>query len=197
MASWTQNSPFYPMTLQLDDPDRRGHADQPRLVAPAAVAEREDRHDDDQLLVPRRGRSTVLASGCSYRSYGYKDKSARYVITGDTSGAARSALAGRAASTAEEPYGHATANRTDADTSMFNAQVSYDIKALTLEGAYRNASSTWVGRVASSGDEGEEKTYTVAAIYHASDLLGIRFHNDWANRTVSGVPARPSAPFRA
>ena len=40
--------------------------------------------------------------------------------------------------TADEPYGHVTANRTDSSKGHFEAQVSYDIKDLTLEGSYRN-----------------------------------------------------------
>ncbi len=121
-----------------------------------------------------------------YRSYDFKDKSARYVITGDTSGSPDRAFGAADTPTAEEPYGHATANRTDTNTGRFDAQVSYDIKDLTLEGAYRNLQSSWVGRTSTSGTDNKENGYTFAAVYHAKDWVGFRGTFDQAKRTVSG-----------
>lgn len=121
-----------------------------------------------------------------YRSYDYKDKSARYLITGDTSASPDRAFGAASAATAEEPYGRATANRTDANTGRFDAQVSYDIKDFTLEGAYRNLQRSWVGRTSSSGTDNKENGYTVAAVFHAKDWVGFRGTFDQAKRTVSG-----------
>ena len=122
-----------------------------------------------------------------YRYYGYKDKTDRWVITGDTSASPDRVWGAANAATEDEPYGHATANRTDSNSGLFGLQVSYDIRDLTLEGAYRNVQSSWVGRRGSSGTDGEENGYTLAALYHTNDWLGFRFQFDQADRTVSGI----------
>lgn len=121
-----------------------------------------------------------------YRNYEYKDKTDRWVITGDTSGSPDRSWAAANPPTADEPYGHATANRTDASTGHFEAQVSYDIRDLTLEGTYRNLQTSWVGRANSSGTDGDENGYTLAAVYRTNDWLDFRFHVNQAKRTVSG-----------
>ena len=59
-----------------------------------------------------------------YRSYEYKDKTDRWVITGDTSGSPDRSWGAANAPTADEPYGHATANRTDSSTGRFDAALS-------------------------------------------------------------------------
>ncbi len=122
-----------------------------------------------------------------YRNYSYKDKSDRYVITGDTAGSPDRSWTPADTPTAENPYGHATANRTDSSTGHFEAQLAYDVGDLTLEGSYRNLQTSWVGRASSSGTDGTENGYTVAAVYHTSDWVGFRVHVDQAKRKVSGV----------
>lgn len=124
-----------------------------------------------------------------YRNYAYKDKSDRFVITGDTSGSPDRSWGAANAPTEDEPFGHATANRTDASTGHFEAHVSYDLADLTLEGTYRNVQTSWVGRVGSSGRDGEENGYTLAAVYHSNDWLGFRLQFDDGKRTVSGIEA--------
>ena len=69
-----------------------------------------------------------------YRNYAYKDKTDRFVIVGDTSGSPDRSWTAANAPTAEEPFGHATANKTDSSLGHFEAQVSYDIGDLTFEG---------------------------------------------------------------
>jgi hypothetical protein len=187
-AAWTQNAAFYPMTLNSMIMNLAG---QPaNLTSSLQQSSLNGKITTSTINFYASSRPIDgLGIRLQYRSYGYKDKSARYVITGDTAASPDTRFQAAPAATAEDPFGRATANRTDADTSTFNVQASYDIKALTLEGGYRKAHSTWVGRLESSGDEGDEKTYSIAAVYHATDMLGIRFVNDWSNRTVSGVPA--------
>ncbi len=51
LASWTQNAAFYPYTINSGDPDGHRAAGEPGVVAPGAVARREDEHHDAQLLV--------------------------------------------------------------------------------------------------------------------------------------------------
>jgi len=122
-----------------------------------------------------------------YRNYSFKDKSARYVITGDTAGSPDRIWTPANTPTADEPYGHATANKTDSSVGHFEAQVSYDLGDLTLEGVYRNVQTSWEGRTGSSGTDGKENGYTVAAIYHTKDWLDLRFHFDDNKRKVSGI----------
>jgi hypothetical protein len=122
-----------------------------------------------------------------YRNYSYKDKTDRWVISGDTSGSPDRSWTAADTPTADEPFGHATANHTDASNGHFDAQVSYDFNDLTLEAGYRNVQTSWVGRVNSSGTDGSENGFTLAAIYHTSDWLGFRFHFDDAKRKVSGI----------
>jgi predicted porin len=122
-----------------------------------------------------------------YRNYGYKDKSARFLITGDTSASPDRSWSAANPPTAEEPYGHATANRTDSSTGRFDAQLSYDLGDLTLEGAYRNLQSEWVGRANSSGTDGTENAYTLAAVYRTGEWVDFRFSFDQAKRTVDGI----------
>jgi hypothetical protein len=195
-ASWTNDSPFYPYTLNTTV--LNGSGVPANTVGSLQQASLNGKIDTKTINFYASSRPIDgLGIRLQYRSYGYKDKSARYVITGDTAAVPDVRWQSAPAATEEDPFGRATANRTDSETSTFNVQASYDIKALTLEGAYRKAHSTWVGRVDSSGDEGDEKTYTVAVLYHASDLLGIRFMNDWANRTVKGYSTDPLDPSQA
>jgi hypothetical protein len=195
-ASWTQNSAFYPMTLNSMIYDTAGKPANLASSLPQSSLNGKIATKTINFYASSRP-IAGLGIRLQYRSYGYKDKSARYVIAADTNASPDVRWqAVPAYDPAIDPYGRATANRTDADTSTFNVQASYDIKALTLEGGYRKSHSTWVGRVESSGDEGDEKTYTIAAIYHANDFLGIRFQNDWANRTVSGFSATSTAAIQ-
>lgn len=122
-----------------------------------------------------------------YRNYEYKDKTDRWVISGDTSGSPDRSWSNANAPTAEEPYGHATANRTDASTGRFDAQLSYDIGDVTIEGAYRNLQTSWVGRTNSSGTDGDENGYTLSAVFRAKEWLAFRGMFDQAKRTVSGL----------
>ena len=131
-----------------------------------------------------------------YRSYDYKDKSARFLITGDTSGSPDRSWGAAGAATEEEPYGHATANRTDANTGRLDAQVSYDVKDLTVEAAFRNVKSSWAGRVSSSGTDGKENGVALSAVFHAKDWLGFRGVYDQAKRTVSGYASTSIAALQ-
>ncbi len=192
MASWTQNAPFLQATLNPLILNGSGQSTTLTSSYPATSLNGKISTDTTNLLFSTRPINN-LGVRVQYRSYGYKDKSARFVIAGDTSASPDQRWQTADTPTADEPYGHATANRTDSDSKFFAIQANYDIKAFTIEGAYKNTSSSWVGRTASSGADGKENTYTLAVLYHASDLFGIRFMNDWATRTVGGVEAGSTA----
>jgi hypothetical protein len=192
MATWTQNASFLPMTMNPLILNGLGQPTNVTTSLQQGSLNGKINTDTTNILFSTRP-IDGLGVRVQYRKYGYKDKSARYVITGDTSAAPDQRWQTADTPTTDEPYGHATANRTDSDSKFFNVQANYDIKAFTVEGAYKYTSSSWVGRVASSGTDGKEKTYTLAVLYHASDLFGVRFMNDWAKRTVSGFEATDAA----
>jgi hypothetical protein len=120
----------------------------------------------------------------SYRSWDLSNKTSRYVITGDLSGSPDRTWAAAGAPTAEEPYGHPTAQNYDNSSKRFQASATYDIGALTFEGLYR---STSLKRTQREADSGKETGYTLAAVYHAKDWLDLRFNYDDAHRTAEGT----------
>ena len=125
-----------------------------------------------------------LGVRASYRSWDLSNKTSRYVINGDTYASPdRSWSAGNPV-TREAPYGRVTAVNYDNSSKRFQVSASYDIGALTLEGLYR---STSLERTYREAESGKESGYTLAAIYHANDWLGLRFSYDDANRTAEGT----------
>jgi len=117
-----------------------------------------------------------------YRSYDLSDKTAKWVITGDVAGSPDRSW-GVVTPSADAPFGHATANPYSNTTNRFDAQVSYDFWALTLEGSVRAATFERTYREATSGDE---TGFGFAAIYRTSDWLALRAYVDAANRTAEG-----------
>jgi hypothetical protein len=116
-----------------------------------------------------------------YRNYAYKDKTDRWVITGDTSGSPDRVWTAANTPTEDEPYGHATANH------RLRALTRNELRRrdLTLEAP--SATCRPRGSAARLLRHGrQENGYTFAAIYHTSDWVGFRFNADQATRTVSG-----------
>ena len=185
-GQWTQNAAFLPYTINSAIFTPAGAP--ANAVSSLQQASLDGKIDTTSYLFTFVSRpADRLSLRMRYRNYAYKDKSARYVISGDTSGSPDRSWTPANAPTPEEPYGHATANRTDASIGQFDAQASYDIGDLTIEGAYRNAQTAWEGRVESSGNEGSENTYTASAVYHGKDWLDFRAHFDTGTRTVKGI----------
>jgi hypothetical protein len=185
-GQWTQNDPFLPYTINSAIFTPSGapanvisSLQQPSLNGKIDTASYNFTFGSRPL--------DALGIRLRYRNYGYKDKSERFVVTGDTSGAPDRNWVAANAPTPDEPFGHATANRTDSSTGHFEAQASYDFGDLTLEGTYRNVQTSWEGRVGSSGTDGDENAFSVAAVYHTNEWLGFRLQFDDATRTVSGV----------
>jgi predicted porin len=194
-GTWTQNEAFLPYTINSAIFTPAG--------APAnAVSSLQERSLNGKIDTTSYnftfGSRPVEGLGIRlrYRNYEYKDKTDRWVITGDTSGSPDRSWTPANAPTAEEPYGHATANRTDSSTGHFEAQASYDVGDVTVEGTYRNLQTSWVGRANSSGTDGEENGYTLAAVYHSRDWLDFRFQFNQASRTVSGFSATSVAALQ-
>ena len=187
-GTWTQNAQFLPYTINSAVFTLSGApANSTSSLQQQSLDGKIDTASYNFTFVSRPAKDFGLRM--RYRNYSYKDKSARYVITGDMSGAPDRSFSAADAPTADYPYGQQTANRTDASVGHFEAQASYDIKALTLEGVYRNEQTSWAGRQATSGTDGKENGFTLAAIYHSNDWLGFRFHVDDNKRKVSGIEA--------
>jgi hypothetical protein len=187
-GQWTQNAAFLPYTINSAIFTPSGApANALSSLQQSSLDGKIDTTSYNFTFVSRP--ADPLSVRIRYRNYAYKDKSARYVIAGDTSASPDRVWGAANAPTAEEPYGHATANRTDSSIGQFEAQASYDIGDLTIEGAYRNAQTSWEGRVVSSGTDGSENIYIASAVYHGKDWLDFRAHFDSGKRTVSGIEA--------
>ena len=117
-----------------------------------------------------------------YRSYDLTNKTAKWVITGDTGGAPDRSWTD-AEPSVDAPFGYATANPYSNNTKRFDTQVSYDIGDLTVEGAFHLASLDRTYREATTGDD---NGWALSAVYHTSDWLGIRAVYDDATRTANG-----------
>ncbi len=96
--------------------------------------------------------------------------------------------------TADTPYGFDTANPYNNKTSRFDAQVSYDIRDLTLEGAVHAAKLDRTHREASSGND---NGFAVAAVYHSNEWLNVRGFYDQAKRTAKGWDPATSVGLQA
>ncbi|HEX6975867.1 MAG TPA: MtrB/PioB family outer membrane beta-barrel protein, partial [Vicinamibacterales bacterium] len=187
-GSWTQNAAFLPYTINSAIVTPAGlPANQISTLQQKSLDGKIDTTNYNLTFNSRPIEG--LGVRLRYRNYAYKDKTDRFVITGDTSGSPDRSWTAANAPTADEPYGHATANKTDSSIGHFEAQASYDVGDLTLEGVYRNIQTSWEGRVGSSGTDGSENGFTLAAVYHTRDWLGFRFHFDDNTRKVSGIEA--------
>jgi hypothetical protein len=185
-GQWTQNAAFLPYTINSAVVTPSGlPANSTSSLQQPSLNGKMDTASYNVTFASRP--IEALALRLRYRNYSYKDKTARWVITGDTSGSPDRIWTAAAAPTTDEPYGHATANKTDSSLGRFEAQLGYEVGDLTLEGAFRNVQTSWEGRASSSGTDGKENGYTLAAIYHTRDWLGFRVHFDDAKRTVSGI----------
>jgi hypothetical protein len=118
-----------------------------------------------------------------YRSYDLENKTTPISWTGGSTSGSPDRSWGVDSATEDAPYGYATANLYDNSTKRFDAQVGFDIGALTLEGAYRYAALERTWREATSGDE---NGYSVSAVFHAKEWLGFRGTFGQLKRTADG-----------
>lgn len=118
-----------------------------------------------------------------YRSYDLNNKTPTFVRTGSVGSAPdRSWTAVTPANLAESPFGWETASPYAYKTARFDAQGSYDIKDVTIEGTYRN---TQIERTYREGKKNSINGGSVAVILHTSDWLAFRGVFDKDNRTVT------------
>jgi hypothetical protein len=117
-----------------------------------------------------------------YRSYDLSNKTSPIVWTG-------SAGVGNPERKWDPPvsplgqFGFNTADPYSNTNKRFDAQVSYDVKALTVEAAFRAGKLTRTYREATSGDQ---NGYALSAVYHTNDWLSLRATYDSDHRTAKG-----------
>lgn len=182
IATWTQNAPFYPYTINsLILTPTGARADN---VSSLQQPSYNGKINTTTLNFTFTSRPVEgLALRAAYRSYDLSNKTDRFVITGDMANGSPERLWSVVTPTVADPYGHATANVYDNKTSRFTASASYDISALTLEAQVRSAKLTRTNREA---DSGKDNGFAFAALLHASDWLGVRGTYDQAKRTAEG-----------
>lgn len=181
LASWTQDAAFYPYTINS------------AILTDAGLPANDVSSLQQKSLNGKINTTTLNFSFSSrpirglglrarYRSYDLSNKTSRWIINGDTSGAPDRSW-GVEAPTADAPYGYATANPYDSTTKRFTASVSYDFKLLTLEGSGRWADLTRTHREATSGND---TGFGLSALFHANDWVDVRAVVDRARRTAEG-----------
>ncbi|HET9317181.1 MAG TPA: MtrB/PioB family outer membrane beta-barrel protein, partial [Vicinamibacteria bacterium] len=181
LGQWTQDAPFYPHTINAATVTPSGaRADS---VATLPQSSFDGKIDTTTLNFTLSSRPAEhLAVRAQFRRYELENKTDRFVITGDVAtNPDRSWTVNTP--TANDPYGHATANVYDSKTSRFTAAAAYDVGALTLEGLYRNASIERTSREAHSGDD---EGFAFTAVYRAKDWMDLRATYDEAKRTAEG-----------
>jgi hypothetical protein len=176
---WTQDQPYLPYTINS------------AVFTPGGAATNNTASLQALSLNGKIDTTTVNFSFASrpieglgvrmrYRSYDLSNKTTPIVWAG-------SAAEGpdRAWSSADSdlPFGYATADPYSNNTKRFDAQVSYDYKALTIEGAFRVGSLSRTYREATSGDQ---NGWALSAVYRTNDWLNLRAVYDWDHRTADG-----------
>ena len=181
MATWTQNASFYPYTSNSTirttaglDASSVSSLQQPSLNGKINT-------DTVNLWFVSRPVQN-LGIRARYRSYDLTNKTSKWVITGDASTSPDRSWS-TVTPSADAPYGHVTANLYDTTSKRFDLSANYDIQALTLEGSYFTNSLTRTSREAESG---RDKGFGFAAVYHATDLLGVRAFYTFASRSAEG-----------
>jgi putative beta-barrel porin MtrB/PioB len=181
LGRWSQNAPFYPYTINST------------ILTPAGAPASSVSSLPQPSLDGKIDTTTVnftfssrpvknLAVRAQLRSYDLTNKTSRFVIAGDVaSNPDRSWSV--VTPTAEDPYGHATANVYDNKTTRFTASASYDVKALTLEGQFRTAK---LERTSREADSGKDDGFALTAVYRAKDWVSVRASYDQAKRTADG-----------
>ena len=194
MGQWNQNASIYPYTSNTTVLTTAGV----RADSVAAL---------DKKSLEGKIKTTMLNFGFSsrpveglglrarYRTYDMSNETPQFVRTGSVGNAPdRSWTALTAANLVADPLGWATANPYGSTTKRFDAQASYDMKMLTIEGTYRNSQLERTFREATKGTENGE---TIAAILHYNDMLQFRGTFDNSKRTASGYDKALSIGLQA
>jgi hypothetical protein len=181
MAKWTQNASFYPYTINSTIKTTAGlDASSTNALQVPSLNGKIDTNTVNVWFTSRPVQN--LGIRARYRSYDLSNKTPRFLITGDAASSPDRSWSSVTATT-DAPYGHATANLYDNTSKRFDLSANYDIKALTLEGSFFTNSLTRTSREAETG---KDKGYGLAAVYHLTDVLGVRAFYTSAKRSAEG-----------
>jgi len=180
MGRWTQNAAFIPYTINSTILTPTGaRADS---VSSLPQPSFDGKINTTTINFTFSSRPVEhLALRASFRSYELKNKTNRFVITGDVASNPDRTWS-VVTPTVDDPYGHANANVYDNKTTKFTASAAYDIGALTIEGQARIGRLTRTSREATKGDD---NGYAITALYKAKDWMNFRGSYDDAKRTVT------------
>ena len=181
LGRWTQDAAFYPYTINS------------AILTPAGVPANGLSALPQPSLNGKIDTTTLnfvftsrplenLSVRAQYRSYDLSNKTNRFVITGDVASSPDRSWS-TVTPSADDPYGHATANVYDHKSSRFTASAGYDIGALTLEGQFH---VTKLERTSREATKGDDNGFGFAAVYRAKDWLDLRASYDQAKRTAEG-----------
>lgn len=182
MAQWTQNTAFYPYTINSTVKNAAGIP--ANTVAALQTTSLNGKINTSTVNVWATSKPIDnLSLRMRYRSYDMTNKTPRFVITGDVATSPDRTWSTVTASTSA-PWGHATADLYDTTSKRFDLNANYDLKGVTLEGSFFNNSLTRTNREAETG---RDRGYGFAAVYHASDVVGVRAFTSQAKRTANGT----------
>lgn len=180
LSTMTQDAPFFPYTAATMYNSPSG-----QNLASRAALQRQSYGGKVNTTMYNFAFSSRPAEGLTlraqYRLNDLKDKSDKYVPTGDVSTGNGQWTAVTA--TAADPFGHATGNIYDTKASRYSASATYDYKAFTIEGQVRGGQ---LERTHREAEKGTESGMGVTALYHFNDWLGFRGTYDASKRTAEG-----------
>jgi hypothetical protein len=184
LGTWTQNDQFLPYTINS------------AILTPAGTPANLASSLPQQSLNGKINTTTLNVSFTSrpidglgirlrYRSYDQANKTTPITWPGNTGwdnperAFTTAATIGSGFNT-QDPYSNKTAR--------FEGQLSYDFGGLTLEAA---AHTTKIDRTFVEAVSGKDTGFALAAVFHASDWLGLRGTYNQAKQTASGYDATP------
>jgi len=180
LGTLTQDAPFYPYTASTAINTPAGlNAGSRAALAQASYGGKVNTTMYNLSFSSRPIEGLSLRA--QYRVYDLTDNSKKWVITGDMSTPHQNW--NTVTPTADDPYGHATANRYDTKSARYSASATYDFKALTVEGVVRGGQ---LERAHREAEKGTESGMGLTAIYHFNDWLGLRGTYDVSKRTADG-----------
>ena len=181
-ATWTQNAPFYPYTI--NSAIFTGSGQPANATSSLPQSSFNGKINTTTLNVSFVSRPVPgLGVRLNYRGYDLTNKTNRFVASGHAGGNSPERNWEVLTATSADPYGQATANVYDSATKRFKGSVSYDVGDLTLEGTFHSAKLTRTSREAESG---KDTGFGLAAVYRSTDWLRVIAKFDGASRTAEG-----------
>ena len=181
LGQWTQNDQFLPYTINSSI--LTGVGGTPADLTSSLFAQSLNGKMDTTTLNFAFSSRPVdnLGVRLRYRKYDQVDKRTNIIWPGHAGWGDPERAWTTRASVTEAMYADSMGYSNKSD--RFDGQVNYDIKGLTLEGAYRY---TKLDRTNVEATSGKDNGFALSAVYHATDMLGVRAVYDALHRTASG-----------